>query len=114
MDVILPDQGKEDHKDGISRLRHEIVGIRKALHAEANSHREKVQAVHKNAAEVKVKHEEVRDQSKASLSNIEAQSQTLDAYVVSRGYQLGWMMICLLAAVIVVGGLMWSRMNYYE
>lgn len=103
---------KSGHKSHVQEMMHEVMGLRKLLAKEGVSQMEKLEAVHSNLMEY-------RDQaSKATgseaLGKITAQAAKLEKTVQSRGSQMSWMMMFLLASVVVIGYLMWQRMRYYE
>jgi hypothetical protein len=100
------------HKTHVQDMKHELIGLRKLLEKEGVSHMEKLEAVHSNLLEY-------RDQANKAtgseaLGKIAAQSTKLEKTVQSRGSQMSWMMIFLLASVVGIGYLMWQRMRYYE
>merc|ERR1712039_238834 len=96
----------------LEATRHEIVGLRRLLMKDSNSHRQKLNVVQKNIAEVK--EQKSQGLGGVQLDIIHSQADVLERTVSSRGTTMSWMLICMLAAVIVIGGLMWNRMHYYE
>lgn len=101
------------HKAGVESMKNEIIGLRRVLVKDSATHRQKLDAVQKNVAEVKEKQSKAVDRD-GTLSAIAEQSKALEETVQSRGWQMSWMLFFLIAVVIVIGYLMHNRMTYYE
>jgi len=104
--------GKKSHANHVEDMKHELIGLRRLLTKEGASHLQKIEAVQRNLLEVK--EQAAKGAGSAVLGKIVAQTQTLEQTVESRGSQMSWMMMCLLGSVMVIGWLIWNRMDYYE
>merc|ERR1712228_172230 len=91
----------------------EIVGLRKLLAKDSASHRQKMDAVQKNIAEVKDKQSQSSNRD-GVLAGISQQSDLLEKTVETRGSHMSWMFFVLVIVVIGIGWLMYNRMQYYE
>lgn len=100
------------HKAGVEAMKSEIIGLRRLLVKDSATQRQKLDAVQKNIAEVKQRRS-TQGGSEALLT-IAKQTDILEKTVSSRGMQMTWMLICMMAAILGIGGLMWNRMHYYE
>eukprot|EP00415_Alexandrium_ostenfeldii_P001165 UN1165 len=103
---------KRSSMSSIEAMRNDIVGLRRLLIKDSATHKMKLEAVVKNVAEVKERAS--RGGTPEALNQISDQTDSLAKTVVSRGRQMSWMMVCLLAAIFGIGALMWNRMLYYE
>jgi hypothetical protein len=93
-------------------LKDEIVGLRRLFIKDSASHRQKLDTVQKNIAEVKQRH---IDASKPEMfTEVAKQSEHLQATVNSRSSQSVGMLLAIIGAIIVIGCLMYNRMQYYE
>jgi len=101
------------HQVGVEAMKDEIIGLRRLLVKDSATARQKIDAVKKNIAEVKIKHA-AGGQGSEHLVTIAKQTATLEKTVSSRGSQMSWMMFFMMVAVVSIGGLMWNRMQYYE
>merc|ERR1712157_74038 len=113
--ILLETKGKtqqHDHKAHVEMMKTEIVGLRKLLVKDSVTHRAKIDAVSKNVAEVKERSS--GSAGAQTLSKIVAQSENLEKTVSSRGSQMSWMLLFMIVAILLIGGLMFNRMQYYE
>jgi hypothetical protein len=96
---------------GAGAVKDEIIGLRRLLIQDSNVHKQKIDEVSKTVVAVK------DVSSKASgetLSAVATQSEALEKTVVARSSQMSWLLFCLVACVILIGALMYNRMQYYE
>jgi len=100
------------HNEGVEAMKNEIIGLRRLLVKDSATHKQKIDAVQKNVVEVKEK--SGKTGTPETLSVIAKQTESLAKTVQSRGQQMSWMMLCLMAAIVAIGVLMWNRMRYYE
>jgi hypothetical protein len=106
--VLVGGEGVE--KDG--DLKDEIIGIRRLLVKDSASHRQKLDIVQKNLAEVKEQHSLA---SKPEVfTAVAQQSEHMESTVVTASYQMTWMLLAIVASIAAIGVLMWNRMRYYE
>mmetsp|Transcript_132985 Transcript_132985/g.231160 ORF Transcript_132985/g.231160 Transcript_132985/m.231160 type:complete len:483 (+) Transcript_132985:144-1592(+) len=96
----------------LDTMKNEIVGLRRILIKDSATHRQKLDAVHKNIAEVKQKHADASNP--AALKEVVKQSGELEEHVQTRSNVMTGMMAVIIVAVIVIGVLMRNKMNYYE
>lgn len=105
--------GPEDlHRKTVEGFKNDIIGIRRHLVKASASYQHTMDTVQKNTGEVKAKVAQTKPSE--VLATIQEQSNQLSRTVNSRGTQMSWMLICLLAAILAIGYLMWNRMTYYE
>jgi hypothetical protein len=104
--------GGQDHQKAVELLKSDIIGIRQLLTKDSATYREKMDSLQKNTGEVKAKVSEAKPGE--TIAAIEKQSDNLAKMVTSRGSQMSWMLISLLAAILAIGGLLYNRMSYYE
>jgi len=122
LEILLPDGGAASGKTynqmseeiwgRILGMRDDVIGLRRILTKDSASHKQKIEEVHKNIVEVKKKHSEAGGPEK--LSVMAKQSEVIHQTVRSRGSQMSWMFLVLVASVVGIGVLMWNRMRYYE
>lgn len=105
--------GPGAHKAGVDAMVNEIIGLRRLLVKDSASHRQKLDAVSKNVAEVKEKSGQEGNRD-GLLSQISQQSDVLEQTVQSRGSHMSLMFFFLVAVVVVIGWMMYNRMRYYE
>lgn len=110
--LLLGKDGVQTQGDGVMSLKQEIVGLRRALVKDTATQRQKLDAVHKNVAEVREHHTKAK--SGLSFSVLAKQTEALEKTVTSRGRQMSWMMVVMIIAVLGIGALMYNRMYYYE
>lgn len=103
---------KADHKSHVQDMMHEVMGLKRLLAKEGVSQMEKLEVVHSNLLEFK--DQASKATGSEALGKITAQATRLEQTVQSRGSQMSWMMMFLLASVVAIGYLMWQRMRYYE
>mmetsp|Transcript_77835 Transcript_77835/g.200399 ORF Transcript_77835/g.200399 Transcript_77835/m.200399 type:complete len:488 (+) Transcript_77835:69-1532(+) len=109
--------GKSDKRrrqsQGVTSLKKEMFRLRELLQKGGASSMQKLEAVHKLTHDVKSA-KASQSGSPELISLLSKQTETLGQTVSSRGTQMTWMMLVLLAAIIGIGLLMWNRMHYYE
>jgi len=110
--LLLGKDGVHSQSDGVTAMKQEIMGLRRALVKDTATQRQKLEAVHKNIAEVKTQHSKAS--SGMTFSVLAKQTDTLEKTVSSRGTQMSWMMFFMIVSVAGIGFLMYSRMYYYE
>merc|ERR1719382_505347 len=91
----------------VSSTRNEIIGLRRLLVRDSVAHKEKLAAVQKNINEVKTK--QAQTSNTEMLGVIDKQTESLQKTVSTRGSQMSWMLLCLMVAIVLIGGLMWNR-----
>lgn len=96
---------------GIGAMKEDIIGLRRLLVKDSASHRQKIDMVQKNIAEVK---QRASGSSEDALFSISKQSEKLEKTVRSRSSQMYWLLLALVVSVLSIGALMWNRMRYYE
>jgi len=100
------------NKGGDVGLKDEIIGLRRLFIKDSASHRQKLDTVQKNIAEVKQKH---IDASKPELfTGVAQQSDSLQATVLKSSLQTLWLLLTIVGVILVIGCLMLNRMRYYE
>lgn len=93
-------------------MKDQIIGIRRLFVKNSASHNQKLDMVVRNVAEVKQKH---ADASKPEIFNEVAMlSENMEATVRQRSSHTLGMLLTIVAFIVVIGGLMWNRMQYYE
>merc|ERR1712107_46941 len=95
-----------------SSMKDDIVGIRQLLNKNSISHKEKIETVRNNVMEVKAK--KMDSANPQSLQVIAKQTDLLEETAAVRGKQMSWMFFVLIGCVLIIGFLMYNRMNYYE
>eukprot|EP00927_Polykrikos_kofoidii_P056421 TRINITY_DN50539_c0_g1_i1.p1 TRINITY_DN50539_c0_g1~~TRINITY_DN50539_c0_g1_i1.p1 ORF type:complete len:481 (+),score=86.31 TRINITY_DN50539_c0_g1_i1:61-1503(+) len=95
---------------GVGGMKDDVIGLRQLLSKDHDAHNMKIDAVSKNVKEVKEK----RSGNPEALGAIAVQSQSLEKTVSARSSQMSGLLFCLIACVLIIGFLMWSRMSYYE
>lgn len=93
-------------------LKDEIIGLRRLFIKDSASHRQKLEVVQKNVAEVKQKH--VAASKPDMFNEVAMLSESVETTVARSSTQTLWMLILLVGAVAIIGYLMWNRMQYYE
>jgi len=97
-----------DHKS----IKDGIIGLRRLLVKGSESHTQKLEMVQKKMTEVKQKH---IDASKPEMfAEVVEHGEKMHSTVKSSGSQTTWMLLAIVFAIVVIGGLMWNRMVYYE
>ncbi|CAJ1444626.1 unnamed protein product, partial [Effrenium voratum] len=96
----------------LQELKGHVVGLRRLLDKEASAHMHKLEAVQKNLNDVKQQTDKASGSS--MLGRIVDQTRTLEQSVVAKSSQSTWMLFILVVSVVVIGALMWNRMQYYE
>lgn len=104
--------GDEEKGEGLEIAKKEIIGLRRLFIKDSESHREQLNKVHKNIAEVKSKHLDAAKPE--AFIGVAKQSADLEVSVQNRSTMMTWMMLIIIVAVIVIGVLMWNKMSYYE
>merc|ERR1712032_300598 len=94
-------------KAAVESMKNEIIGLRKVLAKDSATHRQKLDAVQKNVAEVKDRQSRVSNVD-GTLNAIQQQSISLESTVEARGWQMSGMMFFLLAVIVVIGFLMYN------
>jgi hypothetical protein len=106
--------GKPDaHKAGVDQMKNSIVGLKRLLVDDHHHHKGQFDVLTKHMEDVKTKSFGGDNMPKV-VGEISNQIMELETTVKSRGSQFAWMMVFLLIAFGGIGGLMWSRMQYYE
>jgi len=107
-----PADSQKGHAEVVSSLKSDIVGIRTLLQRDSTSYKQKMDNFQRVAGDVKAKVGQTKGSE--AMVTIEKQAASLSETVSSRGTQMSRMLFVLLAAIVVIGFLMWNRMNYYE
>merc|ERR1712046_483394 len=102
---VSPGMAKDAIKD-------DIIGIRRLLVKESASHTQKLDDVQRKMTEVKQKH---IDASKPEMfEDVVSKSDDLRLTVAKSGSHMTYMFLIMVLSIIVIGFLMWNRMQYYE
>jgi len=96
---------------GVGAVKDEIVGLRRLLVKDSQAHKTKVEEVKENVKKVKATQGSAGTEA---LGTISVQSEVLERTVSSSTTQSSWLLFCLFGCVMLIGGLMYKRMNYYE
>jgi len=108
-----PAKAADVHKAGVEAMKNEIIGLRRLLVKDSATHRQKLDAVQKNVAEVQEKQTKAGDRD-GTLKEIAKQTESLETTVQAHGWQMSWTLYFVIAVVILIGWLMFNRMQYYE
>jgi len=97
---------------GQTNIKDSIIGLRRLLVTNGESHTQKLEMVQKKMTEVKQKH---IDASKPEMfADVVGHGERLQATVKSSSSQTTWMLLAIVFVIVAIGGLMWNRMTYYE
>jgi len=112
--LVNPDgsKGKGAKAGGHGEIKDSIIGLRRLLTTDGEKHTQKLEMVQKKMTEVKQKH---IDASKPEMfADVVGHGEKLQATVKSSSSQTTWMLLAIVFAIVLIGGLMWNRMTYYE
>jgi len=107
---LLGDDGSS-HEEGVRAMRQEIAGFKRILQHQSSYHTAKIAAVSKNVAEVK---DAKKKTTMTDWRKISKHSDTIQNSVNTRGLLMNLILVLLLAAIVVIGVLMYNRISYYE
>eukprot|EP00929_Paragymnodinium_shiwhaense_P107799 TRINITY_DN74156_c0_g1_i1.p1 TRINITY_DN74156_c0_g1~~TRINITY_DN74156_c0_g1_i1.p1 ORF type:complete len:512 (+),score=136.94 TRINITY_DN74156_c0_g1_i1:89-1537(+) len=96
---------------GVGAVKDGIVGLRQLLQKDSVAHKEKLERVTNKLADVRSSQSKVGDKS---LNVISLQADALNKTVTLKSLQMNWLLFVLIGCVLLIGGLMWNRMHYYE
>lgn len=93
-------------------LKDDIIGLRRLLVKDGMSHTQRLDDVQKKMTEVKKIHS---DASRPEMfAEVVGHSERLHSTVKTSTSQTSWMLLAIVFVIVVIGGLMWNRMVYYE
>lgn len=114
LQVLVDPKGTKHGSEagGHKNIKDSIIGLRRLLVTDGESHTQKLEMVQKKMTEVKQKH---IDASKPEIfADVVGHGEKLQATVKSSSSQTTWMLLAIVFAIVLIGGLMWNRMTYYE
>lgn len=106
--VIIPDNGKV-LSNGV---RDEIIGLRRLFVKDGAAHLQKLEKAHQKVAEVKQQSGE-SSHAKSLVAVVES-ADKLEKTILAKNQQSSWVLYILIGCTLLVGVLMYFRMNYYE
>mmetsp|Transcript_75627 Transcript_75627/g.198291 ORF Transcript_75627/g.198291 Transcript_75627/m.198291 type:complete len:489 (-) Transcript_75627:80-1546(-) len=113
--MLLGTDPKKSKEVGVAALKDQIMGLRRVLSKDSSASVQKLEGVAKVMTEVKqVTEGSAKGGGQELVALLSRQTAELVKTVNSRGSQMTYMMMCLLATIGGIGMLMWNRMYYYE
>lgn len=89
-----------------------IIGLRRLFVKDSVQHKDKLEMVQKKMSDVKQKHIEASNPE--TFTKVIADSEKLQKTAVASSFQTLWMLLAIVVAIAIIGGLMYNRMHYYE